>query len=119
MSWLILILFLFGLFFVLVAAIGVLRLPDFYSRTHAAAKAGAFGGSLILVAVALAFGSGWVAFKVVLIILFFYATTPVASHMVGRAAYLRKTRRWEGTQCDEISGKYRLKDRTLEGWKPE
>lgn len=119
MPWLIMLLLLLGLGFVLVAAIGLLRLPDFYCRTHAMAKAGAFGGSLMLIGVALAFGSWLVSVKVLLIILFFYATTPVASHMIGRAAYLRKIRSWEGTGADELEGHYDLPNRTLKGWKAE
>ena len=79
-----------GCGFVFVAALGVLRLPDFYTRIHAATKAGAFGGGLLALAAGIAFMSwvGWV--QAILIIGFFYITTPVAGHLLGRAAYLRK-----------------------------
>jgi len=118
-TWLIVLLLLLGVGFVLVAAIGLLRLPDFYCRTHAMAKAGAFGGSLLLIGVALAFGSWLVAVKVILIIIFFYATTPVATHMIGRAAFLRGTRSWEGTGVNELQGRYDIQKQNLRGWKPE
>lgn len=95
-----------GVFFVLVGAIGTFRLPDFYTRTHAAAKAGAFGGSLILVACCLFFLSFPVYVKVFLTIVFFYLTTPVASHMLGRAAYLSNAEVWSGTHTDELKGRY-------------
>ncbi len=110
-------LLLVGLFFVLVAALGLVRMPDFYSRTHAAAKAGAFGGSLILLGVAVLFATWGVAVKAVLVILFFYATTPVAGHMIGRAAYLARVPRWPGTEIDELAGKYDLTRRHLAGWR--
>ena len=41
-----------GAVFTLLAAVGVVRLPDLYTRMHAASKAGAVGGGLILIAVA-------------------------------------------------------------------
>jgi multicomponent Na+:H+ antiporter subunit G len=105
-TWISIILILTGTFFVAIAAIGVLRLPDLYTRMHAAAKAGAFGGSLILIATALLFGSWVIAIKVVLIILFFYASTPVAGHMIGRAGYLTGIRQWSRARVDELKGKY-------------
>lgn len=104
-----------GVFFVLVGAIGTFRMPDFYTRTHAAAKAGAFGGSLILIAACLFFLSFSVYIKVLLTIIFFYLTTPVASHMLGRGAYLSRARMWEGTHTDELKGRYDLKNRRLLG----
>lgn len=97
---------LVGSFFVLIAGIGLLRLPDLYTRMHAAAKAGAFGGSLILIAACLAFGSWTVYTKALLIILFFYASTPVAGHMIGRAGYLSGIPQWSKAKIDELKGKY-------------
>jgi len=98
-----LILLLAGTFFVAVAAVGVMRLPDLYTRMHAAAKAGAFGGSLILLAVLLVMASWAVSFKIVLIVLFFYASTPVASHMIGRAAYFTGIKAWKKNRIDEMA----------------
>lgn len=78
-----------GLFFMLVAAIGVLRMPDLFTRMHAATKASTLGISSILLAALVYFqASGAVATKVVLIILFFFLTAPVGAHALGRAAYL-------------------------------
>lgn len=57
MSWIVAILMIAGAFFAFMAALGVSRLPDFYMRTHAATKAGAFGASLLLLAAAIHFGS--------------------------------------------------------------
>ncbi len=107
-------LLLAGAFFVGIAAIGLLRLPDLYMRMHAAAKAGAFGGSLILIATALLFGSWMVTIKVLLIILFFYASTPVAGHMIGRAGYLSGIRQWSRAKYDELKGKYHSRKGTLD-----
>lgn len=106
-------LLIFGCGFVVIAALGLLRFPDLYTRMHAAAKAGAFGGSIIFLVAAIAFGQGVVWLEIILIILFFYLTTPVASHMIGRAAYLNQTPLWPQTQSDRLQGKYDLKERKL------
>jgi len=78
---------IFGAVFFLVAAIGVFRLPDLLTRMHAATKAGAFGGTLMLVGCAIAFGELGVTIKAALTIVFFYLTAPIAGHMLGRAGY--------------------------------
>ncbi len=88
-SFLLNILVLGGGFFTLVAAIGVVRFPDFYCRTHAAAKAGAFGGALLVLATGIALGDWWNWAVSLLVLIFFYFTTPVASHLLGRAARMR------------------------------
>ncbi len=82
------ILSLLGCAFVFIAALGVLRFPDTYSRIHAATKAGAFGGTLLAIAAGLHFASGDVSVQALLIILFFYLTTPAAGHLLGRTAVL-------------------------------
>lgn len=76
-----------GAVFSLLAAIGVLRLPDLYTRMHAASKAGVVGAGLGLLALALASGEGSVILRAVLGILFLLLTTPVAAHLLARAAY--------------------------------
>ncbi|MEM9399429.1 MAG: monovalent cation/H(+) antiporter subunit G [Verrucomicrobiota bacterium] len=101
---------LFGAFFALIAAIGLLRLPDTYMRMHAATKAGAFGGAIIVLVCALLAGDLFVWVKAILIILFFYTTAPIAAHMVGRAAYVNKTKLWQGTKIDRLKGHYDKKD---------
>ena len=73
-----------GAIFSAIAALGVLRLQDTLSRLHAATKAGAFGGSCLLLAALIHFKSAFVIIEVLLIIIFFYLTTPIASHLLGR-----------------------------------
>ena len=65
-------LLILGALFALIAAIGVARMPDIYCRMHAATKAGAFGVSLILLALCIAMPSIRVFIESILIILFFY-----------------------------------------------
>ncbi|TVS04099.1 MAG: monovalent cation/H(+) antiporter subunit G [Rhodobacteraceae bacterium] len=74
-----------GAGFVLIAAIGIVRLPDLLTRMHASTKAGTLGALLVLVGLGLHEGSGEVVSKVVATILFLLLTAPIAAHMIGRA----------------------------------
>ncbi len=91
LAWVSAFLLVSGSAFVLVAALGVARLPDTLSRMHAATKAGAFGASLMLAALVLHLGGAATVVKAVLVIVFFYATAPIAAHLLGRLAYRRGT----------------------------
>lgn len=79
-------LILFGAVFSLLAAIGILRLPDLYTRMHAASKAGAVGAGAVLLAVAVVSFDGPVALRALMGIAFVVLTTPVAAHLLARAA---------------------------------
>lgn len=70
----------------LVGAIGVLRLPDSYTRMHAASKAGALGAALVLAGVAAA-TSGAVSLAAIFALIVLLATTPLAAHAVSRATH--------------------------------
>lgn len=80
-------LLLLGAVFSLIAAIGVLRLPDLYTRMHAASKAGAVGGGLVLIAVALLCFDVGVALRAIIGFVFLLLTTPVGAHLLARASY--------------------------------
>lgn len=71
--------------FVLIAAIGIVRLPDLLTRMHASTKAGTLGSLLILAAVAFQFASVEVTSKVLATVFFLLLTAPIAAHMIGRA----------------------------------
>ncbi|WP_435101763.1 monovalent cation/H(+) antiporter subunit G [Halarchaeum sp. P4] len=81
-----------SVFFTLVAAVGVVRLPDVYARAHATSKSDTLGTGLGLAAGALALGftldSGVALFKVVLLTAFVLVANPVAAHAIVRAAHL-------------------------------
>ena len=102
-----------GSVFILLAAIGIVRFPDLFTRMHAATKASSFGVALMLIAVAIYFGNAWVIFEVVLVISFIYLTAPVACHMIARAAYFLNIPMWEGTVVDELRDKYDLHKHSL------
>jgi multicomponent Na+:H+ antiporter subunit G len=72
--------------FVLLASIGVFRFADAYQRMHAATKAGAFGGAILALGAGFHFTTPRVWIEVVLMMVFFYSTMPVAAHLIARAA---------------------------------
>lgn len=76
-----------GGIFGLLAAVGVLRLPDLYTRMHAASKAGLVGSGLTLVGIAIVAGDSAIVLRALLGILFLALTTPVSAHLLARAAH--------------------------------
>ncbi|NBB78606.1 MAG: Na+/H+ antiporter subunit G [Verrucomicrobia bacterium] len=103
MDYLIAVLIVVGSAFALVAALGVLRMPDFYMRMHAATKAGAFGALLLLVAAALYFGTLRAVITSILVIIFFYITTPVAAQTLAESAYRRGVKLWDRSLVDKLA----------------
>ncbi len=79
-------LILSGTLFCLIGAIGLLRLPDSYTRMHAASKAGALGAVLVLAGVAAA-TSAEVAMEALFALVVLLATAPLAAHAVSRSAH--------------------------------
>lgn len=82
------VLLLAGAVFTLLAAIGVLRLPDLYTRMHAASKAGVVGAGFVLLAVAVVSFDGAVALRAVIGVGFLLLTTPVSAHLLARASHI-------------------------------
>ena len=76
-----------GLFFTLVSTVGVLRLPDIYSRVHTASEADTLGAGFTLAGVALALGWSTTTAKTVLLLFFIFVTNPTAAHAISRAAH--------------------------------
>lgn len=76
-----------GVVFVLAGAIGVIRLPDFYTRMHAAGVTDTLGAELIVFGLILQAGWSALSLKLALIGLFVFLTSPTATHAVANAAY--------------------------------
>ena len=84
--WAIMVLLAFGVLFTFVSAVGVLRLPDIYSRAHTASQTDTLGAGFALAAVALALGIQSASIKTVLLLFFIFVTNPTAAHAIARAA---------------------------------
>ena len=80
------ILLLIGAFFMVVAAVGLMRLPDLYTRIHAATKATSFGLLFLLLAGSIYFGSWITVLKSILVVVFIYLTAPLAASAIASAA---------------------------------
>lgn len=85
------ILFFLGAFFILVSAVGLIRFPDLFTRMHATTKATSFGLLLIILGTAIYFNLQVVWIKAILVILFIYLTTPLASHSISQSNKKKKT----------------------------
>lgn len=94
-----------GSIFCLLAAIGILRLPDLYTRMHAASKAGVMGTGLLFAAIALAALDGAVTLRAIAGVVFIMLTTPVGAHLLSRAAYLAGYLPDDITWLDELARK--------------
>lgn len=86
MAWIAHGLILAGLFFTAVATLGVLRLPDFYTRAHAMGKPDTLGGMLILGGLALYSAPSLETVKLLLVLVFWSLANPAASHALARSA---------------------------------
>ena len=75
-----------GSIFVLIGAFGLIRLPDFYTRLHAAGITDTLGAELILLGLMFQAGLSLVTVKLILISLFIFFTSPTATHAVANAA---------------------------------
>lgn len=82
------VLLLIGLFFTLVGSIGLVRMPDVYTRMHAPTKATTLGVSALLAAVVVSLPdrSLPIAMQAILTILLLFVTAPIGAHMLARAA---------------------------------
>lgn len=94
-------LWLAGSAFALLAAIGVLRMPDVFTRMQASTKAATLGLGCLLLGTSLQMGDFASFIRLATIAAFVLLTTPVAAHVIARASYLADVPLWKGTVLDE------------------
>lgn len=102
MEWIVSILLISGSLFMLVAAIGVVKLSDVYMRMHAITKAASLGAILMLAAVLLWHPQWIVAIEALMVVLFVILTAPIGAHMLARVAHRMKVPLGEGYVMDEL-----------------
>jgi multicomponent Na+:H+ antiporter subunit G len=100
------VLMIIGAIFLLLAAVGVLRMPDLFTRMQPATKGTTMGIACTLLAVAVHFGNSSVTTRALAAIAFFFLTAPVTAHLIGRASYFVGVPLWKGTVIDELRGRY-------------
>jgi multicomponent Na+:H+ antiporter subunit G len=103
-----------GAALMLLAGVGIVRMPDLFTRMHVATKSATLGVGCVLFGVATFFGDLAVFTRALLVVLFFLLTAPVGAHLLGRAGYIVGVPLWHGTKWDELKGKYDHERRTLD-----
>jgi multicomponent Na+:H+ antiporter subunit G len=83
-----------GCFFVVVASIGIVRFPDFYSRMHPAGKSDTLGQMLILMGLMIYEGFSLISIKLFIIVVFIFIVNPTATHALAKAAYIAGVKPW-------------------------
>lgn len=112
-----------GCFFIVVAAIGVVRFPDFYTRMHPAGKGDTLGQAIIIMGLVIYEGFSLVTVKLVLLMGLIFLVNPAATHFMAKAAYLAGVKPLEGTKDMEVKPSkvvlppYDSKTREVEGSK--
>jgi len=86
-----------GLFFIFAGAIGLLRLPDIYTRMHASGKCDTLGTTLVLLALATQVGSHIEVIKLLVMWGLLWSINPVIAHLIGKTSYQRGAEQAPGT----------------------
>ena len=103
-EWIAVLLILLGSIVSVISAIGLIRLPDVYTRSHAATKSATLSVLVCLIGAFIYFWSndGFVSIRLVLGVIFVFLTAPVAGHLVCRAAYRSRVPLAEGSGEDAL-----------------
>ncbi|MGL6260254.1 monovalent cation/H(+) antiporter subunit G [Vibrio sp. WXL210] len=100
---------LLGSFLMLLASIGLNRMPDLLTRMHATTKAGALGAGLLAIAFAIVFwDNSAIVVRAGVVVLFIMLTAPIAAHVLARTSYFVGVEVWDGTVKDAIKEQYDL-----------
>lgn len=106
-----------GTIFILISAIGVVRMPDLYLRMSSSTKSSTLGVGLMMIGAAIHFIHDLgVAGRAIAIVFFLLLTAPVAAHLMGRAAYYTGVPLWDKTRYDQLKGQYKPQTNTLESY---
>lgn len=93
--------FVAGALLTLVSAVGVVRMPDLFTRMQASTKASTLGLGLLLLGLAVRRPDTAVVIRAISIAAFLMVTTAVSAHVIARAAALTREPLWRGTRVDE------------------
>tara|TARA_Y100000034_G_C6858621_1_gene390505 strand:- start:231 stop:623 length:393 start_codon:yes stop_codon:yes gene_type:complete len=102
-----------GTLFVLLAAVGLIRMPDTYLRISVNTKAATLGVGLLLGGVAFYFYDLSTTSRTFVIVLFLFLTAPVGAHLIGRASYFIGNKLWDQSKMDDLRGKYQRNSHIL------
>jgi len=78
-----------GLFFFFVGVLGLVRMPDVFTRMHATTKCDTMGAGLIFIALIIWQGFSFISLNILLILIFVWLTNPTAAHAIAKSSYQR------------------------------
>lgn len=104
-------LILIGSIMAVISAIGILRLPDVYTRSHAATKSSTLAVLLSLIGTFIYFwaSENFISVRLLLGITFVFLTAPVSGHLITRAAYRSNVKLADSSTEDALDGILRNK----------
>lgn len=103
-----------GSVFLFLAALGLVRMPDVFLRMSSATKGATFGVGATMLGAALYFNNLAISVQALATVAFVLLTTPVAAHMIGRAAYFDGVPMWKQTHIDDLCDQYDHSTHALE-----
>lgn len=114
-EWAAVILILIGSIVSVISAFGMIRLPDVYTRSHAATKSSTLSVLTCLLGAFIYFWvhDGFVSVRLILGILFVFVTAPVAGHLICRATYRSRVPLAKGSGEDELKSKLFPEEHTI------
>ena len=95
-----------GALFILLAEIGIVRMPDAYLRISVTTKAATLGVGLVLISAMVYFNNSGITSQASVILLFLFLTAPISAHLIGRASYFIGVKLWDKSVMDDLQGKY-------------
>ena len=84
-----------GCFFIVVSSIGMIRMPDFYTRLHSGGKTDTLGQTLVFVGLMIFEGINLVSLKMFMIVVFILLASPTATHAIAKAAFISSLKPWK------------------------
>jgi multicomponent Na+:H+ antiporter subunit G len=103
-----------GTLFILLAAVGLVRMPDIYLRISVTTKAATLGVGLLLCGTAIYFSEVSTTTRVIAIIFFLLLTAPIGAHLLGKASYFTGIKMWKNSIIDDMHGKYAKREKRKE-----
>ncbi len=108
------VLLIVGSVFLFLAALGLLRMPDVFLRMSSTTKGATLGVGAVLLGAALYFNDLAVGVQALATVAFVLLTTPVAAHMIGRAAYFDGSPLFQNILFDELCDRYNAATHALD-----
>ena len=102
-----------GTLFALLAAVGLIRMPDTFLRISVNTKAATLGVGLLLAAAAIFFSDLAISTRVLAIIIFIFLTAPIGGHLLGRTGYFIGNKLCDKTHIDDLKDQYNKKTHEL------